>query len=113
MSMGMSRDEYWNGDIFSAFDYLEAERQRQKRFDEQAWLQGMYICDAVAVAVNNTACMALVGSKGEKMSYPDRPYNTQLTEEEKEVKEEKETLQAKLWMEQFVQVGKKWGNEDK
>lgn len=111
MSYGMSRDEYWNGDILSAFDYVEAEVLRKKQLNEQLWLQGMYMCDAVAVAVNNTVCYQLANGKGEKAHYPERPYGADLTAKEKEDKEEKDKLQAEMWLRQFVEVGKNWGKE--
>lgn len=109
MSYGMSRDEYWNGDIRAAFDYVEAEQYRFKRRNEEMWLQGAYICDAVAVAVHNTVVLGLNKGRGEKATYPDKPYDFTPPKEN----EEDNALIAKAWMEQFVEAGKNWGKEGK
>lgn len=107
MSIGMSRDEYWNGSIYLAFDYIEAEKYRQKRFDEQAWLQGLYVFKAVDTVLAN----ALRKSQSEQYSYPDKPFTTTKTEEEKRLEEENEMLRAEIYMKQLIEVGKNWGKE--
>ena len=105
MSYGMSRDEYWNGDIKAAFDYVEAENIRQKRRNELMWLQGMYICDAVAVAVHNTVVLGLNKGRGEKATYPDKPYDFEPPEQN----EDEDALKAEAWMQQLIAAGKNWG----
>ena len=107
MSYGMSRDEYWNGSIYAAFDYVEAFILKQKRVNHEAWLYGRYVFDAVGVVVANA-----LGSKNDtKYSYPERPYGYELTEEEKQIEEENEKLQAKAFMNNLISVGKNWGKE--
>ena len=101
----MSRNEYWNGDIYTAFDYVEAEQHRQKRLNNLAWLQGKYVFDAIAVVVSNAL------SKDSHLSYPERPYGYEKTAKEKELEEENEMLRAEAYMKQMVEVGKNWGKE--
>lgn len=107
MSMGMSRDEYWNGDIFAAFDYYEAELLRRKNANELAWLQGLYFYDALA------SVSARLLSKNSNADYTNKPFDIFLDDEEKQAAkkehENAETLQAKVYMQQLMDVGKNWG----
>ncbi len=53
MSIGMSYDEFWNGDVSMVEAYREANELRDKRRNQELWLQGLYIyealCDASAL----------------------------------------------------------------
>ena len=46
--MGMPYDLYWDGDPQAVRAFREADRMRQKRANTEAWIQGMYVYDAVA-----------------------------------------------------------------
>lgn len=50
MSIGMSRDEFWNGDVSAVKDYRKANELRDKRRNYEFWLQGMYIYEALCDA---------------------------------------------------------------
>ena len=43
MAMGMSYDEYWNGEMERAKFYREAFKLKKKQDNEKLWLQGAYI----------------------------------------------------------------------
>ena len=45
--MGMSYAEYWEMDAYLVRAYREADKIRQQRRNEQAWLQGAYIYDVM------------------------------------------------------------------
>jgi len=47
MSMGMTYDEYWNGDNDAPRMYMKAYRLSRKRTNEDLWLQGLYTYHAV------------------------------------------------------------------
>lgn len=47
MAMGMSYDEYWNGDNDAPRQYLKADRLRRRRKNQELWLQGLYIYRAI------------------------------------------------------------------
>lgn len=47
MSIGMTYDQYWYGDVRMTGAFLDADRRRQERFNEEAWLLGAYVYDAV------------------------------------------------------------------
>ena len=53
MSIGMSYDEFWDGDVSRVKAYRTANELRDKRRNQELWLQGMYfyeaLCDASAL----------------------------------------------------------------
>lgn len=70
MSMGMSYDDYWNGDNEAPKWYLKAHKIAKERKDEELWLQGMYIYDALI----KVAPMYWFKPQ-EAQPYPSLPYN--------------------------------------
>lgn len=50
MSIGMSYDEFWNQDVALVGVYRKAQNLREKRRNEELWLQGMYIYEALCDA---------------------------------------------------------------
>ena len=50
MSIGMSYDEFWNGDVSAAKAYREADELREKRRNFELWLQGSYFFEALCDA---------------------------------------------------------------
>lgn len=70
MAMGMPRDEYWNGDPDAVRAYRKADRIRQDRMNQQLWLQGMYIYEALC---DVAPILHAFGKKGTK----PHPFSTQ------------------------------------
>lgn len=50
MSIGMSYDEFWNGDVSMVKAYRKANELRDKRRNQELWLQGMYFYEALCDA---------------------------------------------------------------
>lgn len=50
MSIGMSYDDFWNGDVSMVRAYRKAQDLRDKRQNQELWLQGMYIYEALCDA---------------------------------------------------------------
>lgn len=50
MSIGMSYDEFWNQDVALVRAYRKAHELREKRQNAAAWLQGMYVYEALCDA---------------------------------------------------------------
>ena len=50
MSIGMSYDEFWNKDVSMVKAYRKAYELREKRRNQELWLQGMYIYEALCDA---------------------------------------------------------------
>lgn len=104
----MTYEQYWYGDVWMVRAYRNADVQRQKRQNNEAWLQGLYIWDAVAKAVSNLGL-----KKGEKpQEYVKEPFDI-FGDNEKKRKaiEEQELLQAKIYMRQMERAGRDWGKK--
>ena len=50
MSIGMTYDEFWNQDVKLVDVYRKAMELRDKRRNQELWLQGMYIYEALCDA---------------------------------------------------------------
>lgn len=47
MAIGMTYEEYWNGDNAAPMYYREAHKLKRKQRNEELWLQGLYIYEAI------------------------------------------------------------------
>ena len=107
LAIGMSSAEYWTGDPSLVRYYRQAYQIRQEEQNNNAWLQGLYVYDAVSTALYN---FGLVLGKGNKplKKYAEKPYtfhNREKTEAEKAREVAAEQRKAAAWMEQFVALG--------
>ena len=50
MSIGMSYEDFWDGDVDMVKTYRMAAELRDKRRNQELWLQGMYIYEALCDA---------------------------------------------------------------
>ena len=99
MAMGMSFTEFWDGTPFLAVVYRKAFKLRLEMSNEQAWLQGLYIYDAVAVCLSNA--FSKRGSK--KLTYIEKPVDLfPLTEAEKRRREQEEYAKMQTAMEEMI-----------
>ena len=109
MSLGMSREEFWDGDISATWDYIEAQRYRDKKQNENAWLNGMYTYNALSVMCANLFSK----NASNKYEYPNEPYKLYLTEKETEIERKKQEEQsaerAKMQLELLVNKFKNIG----
>ena len=48
LSIGMTAEQYWDDDATLAYYYRKAEELRKERRNEEFWLQGMYVYDAIS-----------------------------------------------------------------
>ena len=106
---GMSYAEYWEGDPSLAQYYRKAYRLRQEEINNNAWLQGMYIYDAVSTALYN-ALRGFGKQKPPAKEYAKQPYplnNKVKTEAEKAKEVRSEQEKAAVWMENFVRINQK------
>ena len=109
MALGMSYDEYWNGDPFLVYDYIEADAERQIRKNQEAWLQGAYICEAVQVAI----AQSFSKNRSNLPTYPDKPYDLTPAFETAEEKEKREAKAAEAYMESLFAWGKAQEEQEK
>ena len=106
LSIGMSYAEYWDGDPKLAQYYRKAYQIKQEEINNTAWLQGMYIYDAVSTALHNSL-RGLGKNKPPAKDYAKQPYefkNKVKSEAEKAREVQIEQQKAIAWMENFVRL---------
>lgn len=84
LAMGMSSDEYWNGDPTLVKAYREAYKMRQEQENHAAWLQGLYIYNALCCVAPVMHAFAKAGTKVEP--YPGEPYELTVKDSAKKKK---------------------------
>ena len=88
MSYGMTWEQYWYGDPWMVRDFQQAYLIKRRIENENAWIQGAYIANAVTVAIQS--CF---GKR--KVDYMKQPLDLfEKTEAEKtaEIREERQKL---------------------
>ena len=78
LSIGMSYEQYWDCDCWLAKSYREAHKLRIKRDNEQAWLIGRYVYDAVCAVSPLLHAFAKNGTTAHP--YLERPYPSSVEE---------------------------------
>lgn len=108
MALGMTYEQYWYGDPLMARAFYKADKLRQERMNDEAWLNGAYILRALQATVGN-----LFLKQGSKpYEYPRKPIEiSEETEEEKALREEQEAVYAEAYMSNMILAGKSWGKE--
>ena len=104
LSIGMTPEQYWDGDSMLAKYYRKAEELRNKRRNQELWLQGMYIYDALCDVSPVFHAFAKRGTKPHP--YPDSPYalTNREREEEQRIREKREREKARRYMEAKMAV---------
>lgn len=106
MGYGMSYDDFWYGDPFKAKFYREAHDIQIRKKDEEFWMQGMYIYEALCDVSPILHAFSKSGTK--PLPYAKVPYLHQrdenISEEEKAQKVKNERLIARLHFEQWARA---------
>ena len=68
----MTEEQYWDGDCTLVIYYREAEEIRKERRNQEMWLQGMYVYDAIARISPILHAFAKKGTKPQP--YVEEPY---------------------------------------
>lgn len=94
LSIGMSWDEYWHDDPSKAKYYRQADKLRRKRKNEELWLQGMYIYEAIGDM--SPILRTSFDKKPKKpIEYPKEPYAIESDEiAERKKRDEKRKSEA-------------------
>lgn len=90
LSIGMTPEQFWEGDPTLCKYYREAEEIRNEKRNQELWLQGMYIYEALCDVSPIFHAFAKKGSKPH--AYTTHPYA--LTEKQR--KREEEEKQRRL-----------------
>ena len=108
LSIGMTYDEYWNGDAMLPKYYREAHKMRQENANHEAWLNGLYTYDALVSALSH-----LGSKKSSHRNYVAKPYSftPEAVEEEKVEKKIEAKAQAEVWMKSWAAATQKMFKE--
>ena len=112
LSIGMTPEQYWDGDPVLAKYYRKSDEIRRKRRNEELWLQGMYIYEALCDVSPVLHAFAKRGSK--PVPYPDHPYALTVNDrkEEKKLKERQERDKARRYMEaKMAEINKRFNSK--
>ena len=103
LSIGMTYEQFWEGDPTLCKYYREAEEIRNEKKNQELWLQGMYIYEALGDISPVLHAFAKKGTKPQP--YTETPYAITKKQVEKQ-KREKERLmfeKGKRFMEALQQ----------
>ena len=97
LSIGMTYDQYWNDDCLLVKYYRKAHELANDRRNQELWLQGMYIYDALC-------CVVPVLRGAKPTPYPEKPYpiTREEIERDKEEKARANRLKAKAMFEAWA-----------
>ena len=102
LAVGMTTDEYWNGDCTLTRYYRKAWEIKRKESNNDLWLQGLYIYEALLCA---SPMFRDLVKKAKPLPYPEEPYA--LTKKEQE---ERQKSKDELNMETGLAKVKAWAN---
>lgn len=98
LSIGMTYEQYWDGDCCLVKYYREAFKLKRDRENKKLWLQGMYIYEAFCDVSPLLHAFAKKGTK--PIPYPTEPYAITKEEiEQRKIEKEKaefEKIKAKM-----------------
>ena len=112
LSIGMTPEQFWDGDPLLAKYYRQADEIKWKRKNQELWLQGMYIYDALCDVAPILQAFAKKGTKA--TPYPDHPYSLTAKEREAERKlqKERDREKARRYMEaQMARLNKRFDSK--
>lgn len=108
MSLGMSYHDFWYGPAFMTTFYRDAHKLRLRQQDENNWMIGMYVYEAI---LDCSPVLHAFSKKGTKpLQYAEKPYLmdkfTDKTEAEKEQEIENERLKFMVQMNNWFRATK-------
>lgn len=91
----MTWEQYWNEPAWLFDIFIEADKKRQERENSLAWLNGLYVYDAIS----SVAANILSKTNAQKAKYPEKPYDFSGEKKEPsqaEIKEKRQKMIAYL-----------------
>ena len=104
LSIGMSPEQFWDGDPELAKYYRRADEMKLERQNQTLWLQGMYFYEAICDASPILQSFAKKGTKPHP--YVEKPYplNNKQRKRDVENKEKAVAEKGKKFMEAFMKL---------
>ena len=111
MSYGMSYNDFWYGPAFMTTFYRDANKLKLRQQDENNWMIGMYVYEAI---LDCSPVLHAFSKKGTKpLPYADKPFlldkidTKEKTEEDIEQEKENERLKFIIKMNNWFRATKK------
>ena len=109
LSIGMTPEQYWDGDCTLTKYYRKAEELRIDKRNQELWLQGMYIYEALCDVSPILHAYAKKGTKPTPYSTEPYPLNNKQTKRDEEEKQRKLAEKGKRFMEAMaISINKKF-----
>lgn len=102
LSIGMTEEQYWDKDCLLVKYYREAEELRNEKLNQQAWLQGMYIYDALNRVAPILHAFAKKGTKAQPYVEQAYPISKRSAQEAKENEEKAKAQKGIRFMEAYM-----------
>ena len=109
----MTEAQYWDGDSTLVKYYREAEEIRKERVNNEAWLQGMYIYDAIARLSPILRPFSKKGTKAEPYVEEAYPINRKTAQDAQVKKEQKQMSKGQSYMQAMMVANNKRFEERK
>lgn len=105
----MSEEQFWDKDCLLTKYFREAEALRNEKANQQAWLQGMYIYDALSRISPILHAFCKKGTKAQPYVKEPYPISKQEIENSKSKREKEEAQKGVRYMQAYmVQNNKKY-----
>lgn len=98
LSIGMTEEQYWDRDSTLVKYYRQAEDLRKERVNQEMWLQGMYVYDALARISPILHAFAKKGTKAQPYVEEAYPINKKQVEDVKTKKEKAKSNKGLQYM---------------
>ena len=99
LSIGMTPEQYWDGDCTLTIYYRKAEELRNEKRNQELWLQGMYVYEAICDVSPILHAFAKKGTKPTPYSSKPYPLTEKQTKRDEEEKQRKLAEKGKRFME--------------
>ena len=99
LAIGMTSEQYWDGDCTLPKYYRKAEELRNERRNQELWLQGMYVYEAICDVAPILHAFAKKGTKPTPYASKPYPLTEKQVEREEEEKQRKISEKGKRFME--------------
>ena len=112
LSIGMTAEQYWDDDATLAYYYRKAEELRKERRNEEFWLQGTYVYDAISRLIPVLHAFAKKGTKPQPYVEEAYPINKKKADDAKERKERAKAERGRRYMEGLMAQNNKRFKKD-
>jgi hypothetical protein len=109
LSIGMTSEQYWDSDCTLVKYYRKAEEMRNEKRNQELWLQGMYVYEAICDVAPILHAFAKKGTKPTPYTAKPYPLNAKQIKRDEEEKRRKLAEKGKKFMEAMAaSVNKKF-----